>query len=175
MKKADKIVYLVLFLLLIAVAVLTLINRGDKVLRDALRDNREFLVRVNGEYAATVTMKELIGLGPEEFTTNFATSISAPREAAFRGVELRLLLDLLDIDTDGASHIVVSGLDSYYSPLSAAEARQEGKIYVCFSMDGEALKTQGEGGYGPFLMVIRDTPFAMRWCKYVEAIDVIME
>jgi hypothetical protein len=40
-------------------------------------------------------------------------------------------------------------------------------------MDGEILKTQSDGGYGPFMMVIRGSRFAQRWCKYVEAVDVI--
>ena len=172
MKKANKIVYLVMGLLLAAVAVLAFLNRGDPELRRALEENREFHIRVNGEHAATVSLQMLLDLGPQEFATPFATSITAPREATLQGVELRTLLESLDIDISGATHFVVSALDGHYSPLTSAEVRQEGLIYICFAMDGEMLRPQGEGGFGPFLMVIRGARFAQRWCKYVEAVDV---
>jgi len=160
-------------LLLIAVAVLAYLNRGDPELRRALEENREFIIRIDGVDATAVSLQALIDSDSEEFTTNFSTSVSAPRDIKLRGVELRALLQSLDVDLSGVSHIVVSGLDSYYSPLSVLEVEQEGVVYICYSMDGEILKPQSEGGYGPFLMVIRGSRFAQRWCKYVEAVDVI--
>ena len=171
--KANKTVYLVLVLLLVAVAVLAYMNRGDAELRRALTENREFLIRIDGEYAATVGLQELLDLGPKEFTTSLATSITAPRDVTLRGIELRQLLEAKDIDLTIASHFVVSGLDAYYSPLSLSEVLEEELIYICFSMDGELLKPQDEGGYGPFMMVIHGSRFAQRWCKYVEAVDII--
>jgi len=173
MKKANKLVYISLAVLLVAVAVLAFLNRGDAELRRALRENREFHIRIDGNYAATVGLQTLIDIGPQEFTTSLATSISAPRDVTLRGIELRLLLETLEIDTSQASHFVVSGLDGHYSPLTRAEVEREGLIYICFSMDGEMLKAQNEGGFGPYLMVIRGALFAQRWCKYVEAVDVI--
>ena len=172
-KKANKLVYLTLGLLFAAVAVLALINRGDSELRRALAENRQFLIRIDGEYAATAGLQTLLDLDPEEFTTPLDTSITAPRDVVLRGVELRLLLEAMEIDMDGISHVVVSGLDGYYSPLSLPEVLQDDLIYICFSMEGELLKSQDEGGFGPFLMVTRGSRFAQRWCKYVEAVDVI--
>jgi len=142
-------------------------------MRRALEENREFQIRVDGEYAATASLQTLLDLNPVEFKTTLATSVSAPREVTLRGVELRALLTALDIDTANADHYVISGLDSYYSPLTRAEVEQDGLIYVCFAMDGEVLKPRSDGGDGPFLMVIRGSRFAQRWCKYVEAVDVV--
>jgi len=159
--------------MLIVVAVLAYMNRGDPELRRALEVNREFYVRIDGADATGVSLQTLIDLGSVEFTTNFSTSVSTPRDIVLRGVELRVLLQSLDVDLSRASHIVVSGLDSYYSPLSVSEVEQDGVVYICYSMDGEILKPQSEGGFGPFLMVIRGSRFAQRWCKYVEAVDVI--
>ena len=173
MMKANNLVYIILVLLLIAVVVLVCFNRGDAELKRALLENREFQVLVDGEYTATVNLQTLLDLDPQEFTTTFATSITVARDTTLRGAELRLLLEALDIDTTGISHIIVSGLDEYYSPLTRAEIEKDGLIYICFSMDGELLKPQSEGRFGPFLMVIRGSRFAQRWCKYVEAIDVI--
>ena len=168
----NKVVYLVLSLLFVIMSVLAFLNRGDAELRRALEENREFQIRIEGEPVATVSLSTLLGLNPQEFTTTYATSISAPREATLQGVELRLLLDTLEIDTSKAAYYAVTGLDSYYSPLTKEEVEKEETIYICFSMDGEILKKQSEGGFGPFLLVIRDTRFAQRWCKYVESVDI---
>ena len=173
MKRVNKIIYIVLGVLLVAVAALVLLNRGDSGLRRAMEENREFRICVDGETVATVNLSKLLDMSPVEFKTTYATSVSAPRETVLRGVELRTLLEALDIDASNADHFVVSGLDSYYSPLTRAEVEKEESVYICFSMDGQVLKTRSEGGLGPFLMVIRGSSFAQRWCKYVEAVDII--
>jgi len=171
--RGNLLVYSVLGVLLVVVALLAFLNRGDVELRRALAENREFQIRVDGRYVATVGLQTLLDIGPQEFSTSFATSITSPRDVTLRGVELRLLLDALDIDTSAASHFVVSALDGYHSPLARAEVEQEGLIYICFAMDGEVLRPQSEGGFGPYMMVIRGSRFAQRWCRYVEAVDVI--
>ena len=170
---ANKAVYIILALLFAAVAILSLFNRGDRALQRALEENREFQIRVNGEYAAVVSLRTLLDLDPQEFSTSLATSIAAPRETALQGVEMRFLLESLEIDISEASYITVTGLDGYYSVLTRDEVESKETIYVCFSMDGEILNTRSEGGYGPFMMVIRGSRFAQRWCKYLEAVDII--
>lgn len=172
MKKADKTVYLLLGLMFVATVIAIMLNRGDPELRRALEENREFLIRMDGETIATVSLQDLIDLKPIEFTTTMSTSISRPRQVALEGVELRLLLEAKEIETADATGFVFNGYDRYYSPLSLKEVERPEFIYVCLKMDGEILKPQSEGGMGPFLMVTRDTPFAQRWCKYVEAVDI---
>ena len=168
----NKSVYITLAVLLVAVAVLAFLNRGDAELRQALEENREFRILVEGEYVATVGLQTLLDLNPQEFTTTYATSITTPRETTLRGVELRLLLDYLGVDTSDAEYYIVTGLDSYYSPLTREEVKKEETVYICFAMDGAILKPQSEGGLGPFLLVIRGEHFAQRWCKYVESVDI---
>jgi len=173
-RKFNKIVYLTLALLLVAVAILAFLNRGDAELRRALEENREFHIRINGEHAATIGLQALLDMYPQEFTTSFATSVAPARDTVLRGVEMRLLFEAAGIDISQASHFIVSGLDSYYSPLTRAEVEKEDVIYICYMMDGKLLEPQSKGGFGPFLMVIRGERFAQRWCKYVEAVDVIL-
>jgi len=171
-KNANKAVYLTLLLLVAAVVVLVLINSGDAELRRALEENREFRVLIDGEPAATIGLGALLGVEPQEFAATLASSVGLPREVTLKGVELRQLLETLDIDAAQASMIVVSGMDGYVSPLTNAEVNKAENVYICYSMDGAVLKTQSEGGYGPFLMVIRSERFAQRWCKYVDTVDV---
>ena len=173
--KADKFIYIVLGALFALVLFFVFLNRGDGELKRALEENREFQICIDGEYAATVSLRTLYDLDFQEFTTALATSTAAPRDAILQGVELRSLFEALEIDVSEASYIIVSGLDGYYSTLTRAEVESEEVIYVCFSMDGEILKTRSEGGYGPFMMVIRGSRFAQRWCKYLETVDMRTE
>ena len=173
MRISAKAVYLCLAGLFIAMVVLVVLNHGDSALKRALEENREFQIKVNGEITDVIELQDLLDLSPQEFKTTLASSSGLPREVTLQGVELRLILEAFAVDTKAAKSFVFSGLDGYYSPLTEAEVNREESIYICFSMDGEILKKQSEGGYGPFLMVIRGSRFAQRWCKYVEAVDVI--
>jgi DMSO/TMAO reductase YedYZ molybdopterin-dependent catalytic subunit len=172
MNKSNRIIFIITGALVVAVAVLAFLNRGDAELRRALQENRQFLLQVDGETVAVVGLQDILDLQPVEFTTRLATSATLPREASFRGVELRHIYALFDVDVSGASLYVVRGLDGFASPLTAEEVASEGLVYLCIAMDGELLKNRSEGGWGPFLMVIRGAAFAQRWCKYVGEIDV---
>ena len=171
--KARIIVYLILAMLLILVVTLAFLNRTDSELMRALEENREFNIRSDGTHIQTVDLQGLLDLGPQEFSASFATSIAAPRTAKLCGVELRIILTALEIDVTEADYFVVTGMDGYYSPLSREEVENIETIYICYSMDDEILKGRSEGGYGPFMMVVRGSRYAQRWCKYVESVDVI--
>ena len=48
--------------------------------------------------------------------------------------------------------------------------RQKGVSIICIAMDGKALGSKSSGGFGPYLMVIRNELFSQRWCKYIEEV-----
>ena len=171
MKSETRIITAIISLLVIAVAVLIFLNRGDAALKQALQENRQFLLKVDGEVAAIVGLQDVLDLKPEEFTTRLSTSATLPRDTVLQGVELRRIYRHFDIDTSGAKLYAVRGLDGYFSPLRAEEVAAENKIYVCIAMDGAILTDKSSGGWGPFLLVIRGSAFAQRWCKYIEEID----
>ncbi|MCL1827876.1 MAG: hypothetical protein FWG32_00105 [Oscillospiraceae bacterium] len=171
-KNANKAVYLTLGLLLIAVSVLAALNRGDAGLKRALEENREFLILTDGEPAVTVGLSDLLDLQPREFSAVMSSSMTSPREVIFKGVELRLILAGLDIDAADAAYIVVTGLDGYVTPLTPEEVYKPENVFMCFETDGEIMKTLGEGGFGPFMLVLPNERFAQRWCKYAETVDI---
>lgn len=171
MKRENRYILIAVCVLISLISALAYFNRGDAALKRALQENRQFALKVGGETAAFVSLQDILDMKPVKFTTRLSTSITAPREAEFEGVELRDLFERYDIDIVGASLFDVRGLDGYFSPLKADEVAAEDKVYVCISMDGELLADKGAGGWGPFLLVIRGSAFAQRWCKYVEEID----
>ena len=171
MRRGNRVILITVCGLLMAIAVLALLNHGDASLKSALQENREFLLKMEGEIVAAVSLQNIVDMQPVEFTTRLATSINAPREVSLSGVELRLIYETLGIDISGASLFAVRGLDSYFSPLSLAEVSAAEKVYICIAMDGEILQNKTSGGWGPFLLVIKGELFAQRWCKYVEEIN----
>ena len=171
MSRANRVVLIAVCALIALIAVLAYLNAGDAELKRALQENRQFLLKVNGDTAAVVGLQDILDMKPEKFTTRLSSRTTLPRDADFEGVELRALYAHLGIDISGAALFDVRGLDGYFSPLSAEEVAAEGKIYLCIAMDGEILKEKSAGGWGPFLLVIRGSTFAQRWCKYVEEID----
>ena len=173
MAKANRIILLIVGVLLTAIVVLAYLNMNsdDVALKRALQENRQFLLKVNGETAAVVGLQDILDMETVKFTTRLSSTTITPRNADFEGVELRAIYERLGIDISGASIFDVRGLDGYDSPLSIDEVMAEEKIYVCIAMDGAILTDKGSGGWGPFLLVIRGSTFAQRWCKYVEEIN----
>jgi len=172
MKRSTKIIAAAVAFLILAVCVLAWLNRGDLTLKRELSENREFLLRINGETAATVTMSDMLALKPTEFETIMDTSISDPAEVRFTGVELREILAYKGIEIPPENFCEAVGLDSYYSSVSYGEIMEKGRVYICVAMNGKPLAPKEEGGMGPFLMVITGGGFSMRWCKYVEGINI---
>jgi hypothetical protein len=171
MSRANRAILIAVVALLAAIPPLAYLNRGDAALKRALQESRRFLLKVEGETAAVVGLQDLLDMEVGNFTTRLSTSASAPRDADFQGVELRLIYEHFGVDVSEAAVYDVRGLDGFHSPLAASEVAAERAIYICFAMDGDILPDSGNGGWGPFLMVVRDAPFAQRWCKYVEEID----
>ena len=171
MERPNRIILTIICVLLMLISVLAYLNSGDVALKRALQENRQFLLKVDGETAAVVHLQDILDAGTESFTTRLSSTTITPRSADFEGVELRSLYAYLDVDVSAAALFDVRGLDGYFSPISSAEVASENKIYICISMDGEILKDKSAGGWGPFMLVIRGAAFAQRWCKYVEEID----
>ncbi|MCL1805706.1 MAG: hypothetical protein FWG28_06900 [Clostridiales bacterium] len=171
MKRDNRFILVAVCVLLALVAALAYLNRGDAALKRALQENRQFVLKAGGETAAVVGLQDIIDIGTEKFTTRLSTSVTLPRDAEFEGAELRTIYARMGVDISEAALFDVRGLDGYFSPLKAEEVAAEGVVYVCISMDGELLADKSAGGWGPYLLVIRGSTFAQRWCKYVEEID----
>ena len=171
MIKRNRVILVTIGLLVAAIAVLAFINQGGADRRRTLQEDRQFLLKLDGEVAATAGLQDLMGLQPEEFTTRLAAGGAMPRDTVLQGVELRLIYEHFGIDMSGATVFIVRGLDGYASAVRPAEVMAEDTIYICIRMDGNLLEGKGAGGWGPFLMAVRGSRFAQRWCKYVEEVD----
>lgn len=171
MEKHTGPILITLFILVFAVAVLAYLNTGDLDLKKKLEMNAEFRL-LYGDCAYLVTMEDVLDLNPIEFETIMRTSTMQATPVNFTGVELTKLLARYGIPIKVGSTVQVNALDGYASVFTAEEVLTSENVFLCIYMNGEALKPKKEGGFGPYLVVIRNVKFAQRWCKFVEEIVV---
>lgn len=171
MKKSTLIILASVVALSAALFVLMALNRHDLELSLALRSSGQFAVCDDGEVIATVSGEDLRSVGLTRFTAIMDTSLTDPEEVEFEGVELKKLLEYLEIER-AFSSCEFFGSDGFASAVSRSETEKDGCVYICVAMNGQALKDREQGGMGPYLMVVADARFSARWCKYVERIEL---
>ena len=164
-------IVMAIVLLALAVAVFAYLNAGDLGKKKELETNAEFVL-MHGEIEHRVNMEDILALGPVDFTTVMRTSTTGPTSVTFTGVELSTLLQEYEIPLHSGSTIEVKALDGYSSALRGEEVLEEENVYITIAMNGETLKPKGEGGLGPYYLVMRNTEFAQRWVKFMEEIIV---
>ncbi len=157
--------------MLLTVAVTAFLNTGDRALKRQLETEQQFIVSW-GEEQVFVTMDDILALGPRDYAAVLDTSISDAKEVTVRGVELSALLDYVGAPWQDAAYFEINGLDEYYSPVLLSEVQEPDNVLICIAMDGKALGSKSSGGFGPYLMVIRNELFSQRWCKYIEEVAV---
>lgn len=171
MRKQTLRIAIAVLLLVFAVAVLAYLNAGDLNRKKELEINAEFVL-IRGDTEYRVNMQDIQALGPVDFTAVVRTSTTGPTNVTFTGVELSALLERYGIDIGAESIIEVKALDGYSSALQGKEILENENVYITIAMNGEPLKPKGEGGLGPYYLVIRNTEFAQRWVKFMEEITV---
>ena len=95
-----------------------------------------------------------------------------PVETEYKGIELKILFDTLNIDISKYEKVAFNASDGYRVILSVEEINEPSNVYVTFERDGELLKSKSSGGNGPFQLVIRRDPFSQRWIKHVYKITL---
>ena len=170
-KKGNFAIMCSVVLLLAMVVLLAHLNAGDVALKKDLEMNAEFFLRQD-ESKYRVTMSDVLELDPVEFTANLNTSTTDSTPVTFTGVELSKLCQHYRVLISPDSIIQVSALDGYASALTGGEVLAVDNVYICIKMNGKVLQPKKEGGFGPYLMVIKNVRFSQRWCKFVEEIAV---
>ncbi len=170
-KRMKIIIAIVVALLVLVITVLAYLNAGDIERKKDLEMRAEFIIRQNSR-EQRLTMQDILDLDPVDFETVKRTSTSEPTPVTFTGVDFSKLFLAYGFEIDNSSTVQVMSLDGYASAISGQEILSGDNVYLCIYMDGEPMKTKQEGGFGPYLMVIKNDRFAQRWCKFVEVITI---
>lgn len=175
LSRNNRLLLLIIGLLLLLVLTSALLNTGDLALKRQLEMDQQFILSWNGAEGpqqARVSMEDILALRPQEREAVLDTSISDAETVLVLGVELSALLDYYDIPWTADNYFEINGLDEYYSPVLYDEVLAPDNVLICIAMNGQSLGSKSTGGFGPYMMVIRNERFSQRWCKYVEEVAV---
>ncbi len=170
-KRMKIIIAIVVAVLLLAIVALAYLNAGDIERKKDLEMRAEFLIKQNGR-EQLLNMQDILDLEPVDFEAVKRTSTTEPTPVIFTGVEFGKLFAAYGFEIDNGSTVQVISLDGYASAVSGQEILSGDNVYLCIYMDGVPMKTKQEGGFGPYLMVIKNVQFSQRWCKFVEEIII---
>jgi hypothetical protein len=171
MSRNTKIVVAAASVLALTVTVLAWLNRGNVEEKRHFQDNGIFLVNAGGEQY-TVSMDDIMKLGPRFIDANYKPSGRDPVQRQFTGISLKSLFDYLDVDYSSARSVSFTAADGYASAISIADALDELNCCIVFEEGGTALGTRESGGSGPYMMILAKDQFSQRWCKYLLELTV---
>ena len=167
----DKKVLWAVLVLLGIVVVFAVLNAGEHEERLASQRERKVFIDF-GEERITVNYDDILTLEQHEFEETLRSSEAPPRDKVFKGVRMQDLLDSVDIPAEEINQVITKSVDAYTVALSQEEVLSEDNVYVIHEIDGETLISREEGGWGPFMIVIREETFAQRWNRYLMEIEV---
>jgi DMSO/TMAO reductase YedYZ molybdopterin-dependent catalytic subunit len=140
--------------------------------KNTMQEKELLTIKKDGKEVGTFDKEDLKNLGEISFDANLKSSGKPAEKHTYAGVPVKKIFDAKHIVLSDENVVIVQGLDGYTVALGIDEIMQEDNVYITYKMDGKPLGKKGEGGKGPYQIVIRKDPFSQRWCKFVEEIRV---
>lgn len=171
-KKQFKIIIMIIIILLVVTGIL--ICLGQNSIRDAKESQALKTLKLfdRSDTAITFHFDEIKDLEHATFQTEIRSNGLKPQKVDYTGVELNTLFEAAGIDNSGIKKIIFYGVDGYVTSVDGSELSEKDNLYIAYKMNGKELKSQEEGGFGPYQLVIRNDAFSQRWCKYLARIEI---
>jgi DMSO/TMAO reductase YedYZ molybdopterin-dependent catalytic subunit len=166
LSKNTAIVAITVTALAIAVVSLAILNRGSVVAGKEAQANKTFCLSA-GDATFTINMNDIASLSPRDIDAIYKTSGNPSAARKYQGVSLKAIVEMFGIDGAQYAKAVFSAADGYVSALPIAEAMDENSCFIVTSLAGKPLGTMEEGGDGPYMMIMANDRYSMRWCKYL--------
>ncbi len=168
----PKQIYWIMGLLAIIIIPLVIANLGDVEEERGLLRDRILRVSYAGE-AVDISLDELLDLNVTNIRTIKRSSTDPDREVFFSGVALYEVLErFFPLALEEADRIIARAADGYTITYKAEEVLEENNIYLIYAEEGEWLKSREDGGDGPFMTIVLEDEFAMRWCRYLTRVTI---
>ncbi|MDO4581905.1 MAG: molybdopterin-dependent oxidoreductase [Bacillota bacterium] len=170
MAKKNRLIIAVLLLLIIAVAILALLNRPEGQLISGQLD-----IMQDGELLTSYSVAELQSLPASQFEKDILSANFADESGLWSGVALATLLDdaAPGWQDSGCSMIAARAEDGYVIAFDISEALADGNIYICWLLNGEPLGTMDDGGSGPLRVIVREDEFGTRCARWLCRLELI--
>jgi DMSO/TMAO reductase YedYZ molybdopterin-dependent catalytic subunit len=168
-KKSTVLILAVIVILIVFVAILAGINRGQ-----AGEQPSDGSLRLT---AGETQLKEYRYDDIRAFpSVDVEKTIDSSKEddesGVFTGVPLELLLDDADPDwRDKYTEFIFHASDGFVASVFASDVEKGNNVLVVFEKDGELLQGPDEGGRGPLRIVVADDPFGNRSAYLLTSIE----
>ncbi|MCL0073569.1 molybdopterin-dependent oxidoreductase [Dehalococcoidia bacterium] len=172
---SKTVIVAVLVVLVMIIGVTAYLQRGDLAERRELMEKATFVITF-GEKEIIYEMADIRELGETEFAAILRGGGKPGREYTFTGVPLRnLIAGIGYADLENIDMFVVKSVDGFRVAFTYEEIMAEDNIYIVYKQNGEPLGTRAHGGTGPYRIVVRQDPFAMRWARYAVELELKTE
>ncbi len=168
----NKTVIISLTLLVIVVGITAFFNRADIADKQELQENAVIVLTKDGTEIKRYNLNEIQKMGEHTFNKELDTSETEPEDQTFTGVQLKGVLSNAGLEITENQQVIVKAIDGYTVALTRREVLAEDNVYLVYKNDGKYLKGKGEGGTGPYRIVIKEDQFGQRWCKFVTEVGV---
>jgi hypothetical protein len=166
-----KRVIIAVSVLLLIVVVFAFINK--KGLEDKISSQKNAILYIkSGQTELKADFDTIKELEETEFAAVSKSSGKPPVDVTYIGVQLKDLLEKMEISTAGKTQVITKAVDGYTVALSIEEVLDDENVYIVYKRDGKDLGTREEGGSGPYQIVIRKDEFSQRWTKYLMEIEL---
>lgn len=156
----KKIIAIIVAILVIAVAVLAVVNRSSS-------DDRPGMV-ISADGSETAVAWE--DIDAQAFEGDIVNGKGETFHNTYEGAELSAILKDNGIELAEDSVVTVTSEDNYSAELTGAEILEGGKVYVALTQDGEMIEGI-EGGQGAQLIVFGD-PDSKRAVRYMKTVSI---
>ncbi len=169
-KKTAVIMAAVILALIIACIFLVKLNNSGAA---ADAEPGKITVVSGGEQAAVFELQDIQNMDRVDIKKHISSGSGDDEDGVFGGVNLKDVISAAGITLTGdEKSIAVKSEDGYTTAFDADEVMSDDCILLVYEKDGEILKSQSEGGNGPFRIIAVDDMFGTRCAKYVNVIEV---
>lgn len=156
----KKIVAIIVAILVVAVAVLAVVNRSNS------EDRPGMIISVDGN-ETTVAWEDI---DAQAFEGDIVNGKGETFHNTYEGAELSAILEDNGVELDENAVVTVTSEDNYSAELTGAEVLESGKVYVALTQDGEMIEGI-DGGQGAQLIVFGD-PNSKRAVRYMKIVSI---
>ncbi len=156
----KKTIAILVAILVIAVAVLAVVNRSNS------EDRPGMIISAGGSETA-VAWEDI---DAQAFEGDIVNGKGESFHNTYEGEELSAILEDNGVELPEDAVVTVTSEDNYSAELTGAEILESGKVYVALTQDGEMIEGI-EGGQGAQLIVFGD-PNSKRAVRYMKTVSI---
>jgi len=172
MNKQFKLIVGIILILVLTMGVTTYLNKNHVETSKALNEDAIFMIKDKDQVVKSYTMSQIQALGEVEVIATKDTSNSGPEDHTYTGVPLIKIYEDAGVQVSEGDTVINLAADGYTVALKAQKVIDEENVILTYKVDGKFLGNHGEGGNGPYMIIVAKDQFSQFWCKYALSSEI---